>query len=157
MGLALSLNWPWWAILGTAIAVATCLASILRQSLFSARIKKDNKLFRRPIARLLRGGRTSQLKGFERIATDVICDVESALEPPSCQKHARSFLPILCDVRRRGQHLLTQQTGAHRVSSPERERLLQNTVDRLNQLEQKLKALPKPTVTVEEVLLGKFE
>jgi len=112
---------------------------------------------KRPLQRLIRGGRNSQLKSYCRIATDVMSDVEAALEPPSCQKHARSFLPILADVRRRGLILLSQQTGTHRVTAPERERELKSTVDKLINLERKLKSLPKPTVTVEEVLLGKFE
>jgi hypothetical protein len=71
--------------------------------------------------------------------------------------HARSFLPILSDVRKRGQILLQQQTTAHRVAFPDREKTLNDLVMRLFVMESKLKALPKPTVTIEEVLSGKFE
>jgi hypothetical protein len=142
---------------GTLFVFSVFCLKTLWQMTGSKRLKIRRLRIKRPIQRLIRGGRNSQLKSYCRIATDVMSDVQAALEPPGCQKHARSFLPILADVTRRGLILLSQQTGTHRVTAPERERELKSTVDKLISLERKLKSLPKPTVTVEEVLLGKFE
>lgn len=152
-----SWHWTWTGMAGTLILFALFCLKNLWQIMASRRLKIQRLRVRRPLQRLVRGGRNSQLKGYCRIASDVLSDVEAALEPPSCQKHARSFLPILADCRRRGLVLLSQQTGTHRVTAPERERELKAIVDKLINLERKLKSLPKPTVTVEEVLLGKFE
>jgi len=107
--------------------------------------------------RFYRNGRGGRLKRFFKIANEVLGDVESALSPPLCSNHARSFLPLLTDVKRHGQKLLSQQTGAHRVSAPDREKELGQLILRLTMLEQRLKALPKPNLTIEQVLLGNFE
>jgi hypothetical protein len=110
-----------------------------------------------PLLRFYRNGRGGRLKRYSKIAKEVLIDVESALSPPLCPNHARSFLPILTDVKRHGQKLLSQQTGAHRVSAPDREKELGELILRLTMLEQRLKALPKPNLTIEQVLLGNFE
>ncbi|MBM3382003.1 MAG: hypothetical protein FJY29_06125 [Betaproteobacteria bacterium] len=157
MGSVSSIGMIWMIMVGVLATSLAYFIGFLWQT--SAKVqfirKKRNSL--RSLLRLPRAGRGSRLKRFEQIAVVVVTDVESALQPPLCSRHARSFLPILSDVRRRGQLLLSQQTGAHRVSAPERERHLYSLVDKLGQLEIQLKALPKPNVTVEEVLLGKFE
>jgi hypothetical protein len=147
----------WMAIAGTMMSFTSLYVFILwRGSARSKKLRTMQKI-RRRIESLTRAGRTSRVTRFENIARGVLCDVESALQPPLCHMHARSFLPILSDVRRRGQALLHQQTTAHRVAFPDRERQLSELVGRLFVLESQLKALPKPTVTIEEVLSGKFE
>lgn len=147
----------WMTIAGTiTLCTALYTAVLWRGSVHKKKTRTATGLKRSVIA-LTRSGRASRLKRFENIARGVVCDVESALQPPLCHRHARSFLPILSDVRRRGQVLLQQQTTAHRVASPEREKTLAELVMRLFTLESTLKALPKPTVTIEEVLSGKFE
>ena len=168
MGSVSSMGMIWMIMMGI-IAICTAyphppwpsqqrhFSGLLWQTTVKPHILKNRRISYRPMLRFNRGGRASRLKRFERIARDVISDIESALQPPHCNQHARSFLPILSDVKRRGQLLLGQQTGAHRVGSPERERELTRIVDQLSRLEMRLKALPKPNVTVEEVLLGKFE
>lgn len=157
MGPFSSSSIAWMAIAGTiTCCTAIYLASIWRGSVYKAS-RKPTKGVRRTLSALSRSGRYGRLKRFEAIARGVVSDVESALEPPLCHRHARSFLPILADVRRHGQALLRQQTKAHRVALPDRERHLAELVRQLFHLESKLKALPKPTVTIEEVLSGKFE
>ena len=153
---SVSLTSAVWMAMGSI--VATCLIYYLKmlwRALSEKRVSKMNHSNRWP--RFLRGGRMSHVKKFQRIAKDMVCDVESALEPPHCHLHARSFLPILSDVRRRGELLMSQQTLAHRVTAPDREQELCTLVRQLTILENRLKALPKPKVTIEEVLLGKFE
>ncbi|MEN9530148.1 MAG: hypothetical protein RI932_2021 [Pseudomonadota bacterium] len=157
MGSVTSIGMVWMIMVGI---MATCVAyfvGFLWQTTVKVQFVRHKKTTLRSLLRFTRAGRGSRLKRFQQIAVGVVSDVESALQPPHCSRHARSFLPILSDVRRRGQLLLSQQTGAHRVSAPDRERQLHSLVDRLGQLENRLKALPKPNVTVEEVLLGKFE
>jgi hypothetical protein len=149
-------------IVWTAIAMTTvgCI-SLYALNLWSGSAKSRKltamRHLRRKVVSLTRTGRSGRLNRFENIARGVVCDVEAALQPPHCHKHARSFLPILSDVRRHGQVLLQQQTTAHRVAYPQRERQLSELVMRLFILESQLKALPKPSVTIEEVLSGKFE
>jgi hypothetical protein len=157
MGSVSSISMVWMIMVGI---MATCLAYLvgfLCQTSVKVHLNRQKRNALRPLLSFTRAGRGSRLKRFEQIAVVVVSDVEAALQPPLCSRHARSFLPILSDVRRRGQLLLSQQTGAHRVSAPERERQLHSIVHKLGQLENRLKALPKPNVTVEEVLLGKFE
>jgi hypothetical protein len=157
MGSVSSMGMIWMIMMGIIAICTAYFSGLLWQTTVKPHILKNRRISYRPLLRFNRGGRASRLKRFERIARDVISDIESALQPPHCNQHARSFLPILSDVKRRGQLLLGQQTGAHRVGSPERERELTRLVDQLSRLEMRLKALPKPNVTVEEVLLGKFE
>lgn len=157
MGSVSSMGMIWVVMMGIIAMCTAYISGLLWQTTFKPHIFKNRRISYRPLLRFNRGGRASRLKRFERIARDVMCDIESALQPPHCNQHARSFLPILSDVRRRGQLLLGQQTGTHWVGSLERERELARLVDKLSQLENRLKALPRPNVTVEEVLLGKFE
>ncbi|NBX15972.1 MAG: hypothetical protein EBR09_01255 [Proteobacteria bacterium] len=147
----------WMAIAGIILGVSSFYAAILWRGSTRSKRLRTMQLLRRRVESLTRTGRTGRLTRFENIAKDVLCDVESALQPPLCTMHARSFLPILSDVRKRGQILLQQQTTAHRVAFPDREKTLNELVMRLFVMESKLKALPKPTVTIEEVLSGKFE
>lgn len=147
----------WTLLLGFIATYTAYLIGFLCQTSLKFRSIRQKKISQRYLLRFKRAGRGNRIRQFEQIAFGVVSDVESALYPPLCSRHARSFLPILSDVHRRGQLLLNQQTGAHRVSAPDRERQLRCLVDKLGQLESRLKALPKPNVTVEEVLLGKFE
>lgn len=156
MGSVSLTNAVWMTMIGVITTFLVFYVKLLCQSVYDKKISKPNQQALH-LPRFLRGGRTSHLRKFQRIASDVVCDVQSALEPPHCHKHARSFLPILSDVRRRGELLLSQQTLAHRVTAAEREQKLCTLVGQLIILESRLKALPKPNVTIEEVLLGKFE
>ena len=147
-----------WMTIAATITLCTALyTAVLWRGSMHKKITRKATALKRSVIALTRSGRASRLKRFENIARGVLCDVESALQPPLCHRHARSFLPILSDVRRRGQVLLQQQTTAHRVASPKREKTLAELVIRLFTLESELKALPKPTVTIEEVLSGKFD
>jgi len=157
MGSVSTMGMIWMVMMGIIAMCTAYFSGLLWQTTFKPHILKNGRLSCRPLLRFNRGDGASRLKRFERIARDVICDIESALQPPHCNQHARSFLPILSDAKRRGQLLLGQQSGRHRVGSSERGRELARLVDKLSRLEMRLKALPKPTVTVEEVLLGKFE
>lgn len=147
----------WMALTGTFTCCSAVFAIIIWRATIHKSSKRSAQRIRRSIAALTRAGRGSRVKKFETIAHGVVSDVEAALQPPLCNRHARSFLPILSDVRRHGQRLLQQQTTAHRVASPDRERNLADLVMQLFTLESKLKSLPKPSVTIEEVLSGKFE
>lgn len=147
-----------WLITGGTLA--TCLALVARWAVrtgFGRKVHKKKRIQGATLLRFYRNGRGGRLKRFFKIANEVLGDVESALSPPLCSNHARSFLPILTDVKRHGQKLLSQQTGAHRVSAPDREKELGQLILRLTMLEQRLKALPKPNLTIEQVLLGNFE
>lgn len=146
----------WMVLLGIMTISIAFYFGLLWQTSFAHHFSRSRRRTSKSM-KILRGGRVTHLKKFERIARDVVTDVESALEPPHCHRHARSFLPILSDVRRRGEQLLNQQTLAHKVTAPQREQDLCTLVDQLNGLEVRLKSLPKSKVTVEEVLLGKFE
>lgn len=150
-------GYAWMATTGAIVCCALVYSSFILRNVVRRSARHPVRRLGRSFAGLTRAGRGSRLKRFEAIACGVVSDVEAALQPPLCHRHARSFLPILADVRRRGQLLLQQQTTAHRVASPDRERDLTNLVMRLFTLEAQLKALPKPSVTIEEVLSGKFE
>lgn len=152
-----SASWFWLITAGT---LTTCVAYVTHWAVRSGLGRSFRMRSFSPHRRLLRlhrNGRGGRLKRFSKIANEVLNDVEESLTPPLCSNHARSFLPILTDVKRHGQKLLNQQTGAHRVSAPEREKELGELIVRLTALEQRLKALPKPNLTIEQVLLGKFE
>lgn len=147
----------WMAIAGALACCATLYTTLTYRAALKDKGLKSRRSFKRSMSVFTRAGRTGRLNRFENIARVVVSDVEAALQPPLCHRHARSFLPILADVRKRGQTLLSQQTYAHRVTSPVREKALSELVMQLFNLEGQLKALPKPTVTIEEVLSGKFE
>lgn len=147
----------WMAIAGAVTGCIVVYTMLVLQGVRHASQKHRQDSWKRSFGALTRAGRGRRLQRFQTIARDVVTDVEAALQPPLCHRHARSFLPILADVRKRGQSLLQQQTTAHRVTSPDRERDLAQLVMRLFVLESQLKSLPKPSVTIEEVLSGKFE
>ncbi|MEN9808683.1 MAG: hypothetical protein RLZZ488_250 [Pseudomonadota bacterium] len=150
-------GYAWMATTGAIVCFALVYSSFIVRNFSIRSARHPVRRLGRSISAMSRAGRGSRVRRFESIARGVVSDVEDALQPPLCHRHARSFLPILSDVRRRGQLLLQQQTNAHRVASPDRERDLTNLVMRLFTLEAQLKALPKPSVTIEEVLSGKFE
>jgi len=157
MNLVTSASLIWIFTGGTLIA---CVAYVVHWAIrtgFGQRARRSRSLPHAALLRLCRNGRGGRLKRYNKIANEVLNDVEAALSPPHCSNHARSFLPILTDVKRHGQRLLSQQTGAHRVSAPDREKELGELIVRLTLLEQRLKALPKPNLTIEQVLLGNFE
>ncbi|MEN9825000.1 MAG: hypothetical protein RI953_745 [Pseudomonadota bacterium] len=147
----------WMAIAGALACCTTLYMALLYRIALKNRGLKSRGSFKRSMLLFSRAGRSGRLNRFENIARVVLSDVEAALQPPLCHRHARSFLPIIADVRKRGQTLLSQQTYAHRVTSPVREKALADLVMRIFNLESQLKALPKPSVTIEEVLSGKFE
>ncbi|NBO38764.1 hypothetical protein EBU99_09295 [bacterium] len=150
-------NVTWMVMIGTLGMCAAYYIGLCWQSILKFTHPRSKRISQKPVLQFARAGRGNRLKRFERIARDVVVDVESALQPPHCHHHARSLIPLISDVRRRGELLLSQQTGTHRITAPEREMLLETLVSQLFSLESRLKALPKPKVTIEEVLSGKFE
>lgn len=150
-------GFAWMAYAGLLICSSTMFVTLAWRGKFQKRLLNSTKMVKHSFVTLRRSGRSGRLRRFESIAHAVVTDVTAALQPPLCHHHARSFLPIVSDVRRRGQSLLDQQTTAHRVSSPEREKSLKKLVLELFSLETQLKALPKHTVTMDDVLSGKFD
>lgn len=152
-----SVSFVWLVTIGT---LTTCFAYFAHRAFRSEpvhRYRMSRRLTRSSFLKFYRNGRAGRLKRFRRIALEVQSDIEAALTPPLCTSHARSFLPILADVKKHGQKLISQQTTTHRVASPEREKELTDLVTQLASLEARLRLLPKPNLTIEQVLLGKFE
>jgi hypothetical protein len=147
-----------WIFVGATMTGFSVVFGILFWRSFSV---KTNKLSAgspsRLVMSLARTGRGYRLNRFETVARGVLSDVEDAMQPPVCYRHARSFLPLLSDVLKHGQILLRQQTMAHRVAYPDREEQLSLLVTHLFTLESKLRSLPKQTISIEDVLAGKFE
>jgi hypothetical protein len=117
-----------------------------------------------PVARflnprkLLRKSRRYQIRTYKRLALSVIKDVNEALEcPQSSPQTARALLPLVTDFRKRGEHLLTKRSLCHAFLFPALEKKLEPCVKQLIELERLLKSIPRSTLSLEDVLEGKFD
>lgn len=102
--------------------------------------------------------RPCRVKHFLNVATGVLQDAHGSLldgvrEPAS----ARALIPIVADVRQHGERLLASQAAIHWVLAPLYEPRLAPLVRELIALEGLLKSLPRPQLSLEDVLAGNFE
>ena len=117
----------------------------------------------RPIAesfgdRLLRRSRPRRLRQFEGIAASVLRDASALLsQEPLPNGEARAFLPIVAEVRVRGEVLLKRRRRFVRLLSPARESRLAPLVRDLARIETALRELPRSRLSLDDVLAGRFD
>lgn len=135
-------------LLSVGFAIRRYLGAINRQRPLRETIRKL----------LVRQTRYAKLKHFHSLARGVISDASEALaESTATASGARALIPIVCEVRKRGELLVARTKTFHWLCLPLRERRLRPLVCELIQVEEVLKSLPRPELSIEDVLAGKLE
>lgn len=89
---------------------------------------------------------------FQRVASQVIADAHDLLRDSEKSYEARAFIPIVCDVRKYGEFLRSRRNFYHKCLAPRMEKNLERILRELAFLERELRALPRPGLSVEDIL-----
>ncbi len=124
-----------------------------------ASISHNKKNVNEPLFKHIFGrSRISKMRQFRSLAKGVLADVEQALyENPEKRHEARALLPLVAEVRKRGELLITNKEFCNLLWKPVKESKLMPLVNDLNHKEQMLRSLPRPKLTIDEILAGKTE
>lgn len=94
--------------------------------------------------------RVMSIKNFENLSEMIMKDILEALKAGNHMHiQAKALLPLLLDVRKTGEKLLSQQHFYHIILFPSGESRIRGKVERLIQIEKLLKSLPKQSVSFE--------
>lgn len=94
--------------------------------------------------------RINRVRNFEKLAEMVIKDILEALKTENrSHEQAKALLPLLLDVRKTGEKLLSQQHFYHTVLFPLGEKRIKPRVERLIHVEKLLKSLPRQSLSCE--------
>lgn len=94
--------------------------------------------------------RIMSIKNFENLSEMIMKDILEALKAGNHMHiQAKALLPLLLDVRKTGEKLLSQQHFYHIILFPSGESRIRRKVERLIQIEKLLKSLPKQSVSFE--------
>ncbi len=94
--------------------------------------------------------RIMSIKNFENLSEMIMKDILEALKAGNHMHiQAKALLPLLLDVRKTGEKLLSQQHFYHIILFPSGESRIRGKVERLIQIEKLLKSLPKQSVSFE--------
>ena len=115
--------------------------------------KSFNKSFfknKKKLRFLIFNRRLNQVRNFEKLSEMVLKDILDALKTESrSNEQAKALLPLLLDVRKTGEKLLSQQHFYHTVLFPLGENRLKPRVERLIHVEKLLKSLPRQSISCE--------
>ncbi len=136
-----------------AIVVFVTLGVFLRRYATS----KKGRYTRESLAkRYWKTTRTYRLRAFHNLANEVIDDVSRLMNERRRPDEARALGCLISDARKKGECLLASRQFYH-TYSPRSESALRGKVNELARLEQRLKALPRSSLTLEDVLAGRFQ
>lgn len=144
------------AVTGMAVLLFLVAGFLLRRHAAATQRK-------RPIAspmggRLLKSFRPWRLRQFEHIAHGLLSDVGGVIvEGAHRNSEARALLPIVTEVRRFGESLMKSRRPLGTLLAPMREARLASLVRDLGRVESLLRELPRSSLTLEDVLAGRFE
>ncbi len=94
--------------------------------------------------------RLNRVRNFEKLSEMVMKDILDALKTENnSHEQAKALLPLLLDIRKTGERLLSQQHFYHTVLFPIGESRLKPRVERLIHVEKLLKSLPRQSVSCE--------
>ena len=94
--------------------------------------------------------RLIRVRNFENLSEMVMKDILEALKTENnSHEQAKALLPLLLDIRKTGEKLLSQQHFYHTVLFPLGESRLKPRVERLIHVEKLLKSLPRQSVSCE--------
>ncbi|MGY3803191.1 hypothetical protein ACWNT8_03890 [Pigmentibacter ruber] len=92
------------------------------------------------------------IKNFENLSEMISRDILEALRAGNHMHiQAKALLPLLLDVRKTGEKLLSQQHFYHIILFPSGESRIRKKVERLIQIEKLLKSLPKQSISYENI------
>lgn len=143
-------SWFSWGLGGglAAFGVAT-----LRFHGHKTRKSRSSKLFYRFVG----GTRPVRARRFVDIGDRLIVDVCEMLEETTHRSEARVLIPLVADLRKRGDRLVASKGKLSELVFSKLEKRVESLHQELIRLEQLLRALPKSKLTLEDVLAGKFE
>lgn len=138
----------------TTILVFVMLGVYLRRYVAS---KEMNKYCSESLAkRLLKSTRAYQVQMFQAMASEVILDVTRLINEQNRHDEARALKTLVFDARKRGEALKATKRFYH-AFWPRTEQSLLITLNKLYDLETRLKAMPRSNLTLDDVLAGRFD
>jgi hypothetical protein len=136
-----------------AIAAFISLGTVLRRH---ARNKGRTQPAVASLAvRLWKSTRIHKVHAFLTMADNVIQDVTFLMSHHRRVDEARAMRSLISDARKKGEHLLATRVFYH-AYWPRSEVALANAVAQLTALEERVGALPRSQLTLEDVLAGRF-
>ncbi len=99
---------------------------------------------------LIFNSRLNSLRNFEKLSEMVMKDILEALKTENnSHEQAKALLPLLLDIRKTGEKLLSQQHFYHTILFPIGESRIKPRIERLIHVEKLLKSLPRQSVSCE--------
>lgn len=139
----------------TVVTVAVFVFLGVRVRIFAAGSYKQRPHDRNIFRALAKNFRYWQLQYFQHIAAEMISDTNNMIEQNKTPMETRAMTPLVADARKKGEQLLTTQRFYHLYFS-RNERNLKDTVTRLTILERRLKSLPRSSLSLDDILAGRF-
>ncbi len=154
----MTISWNWYEGLTAVITLVTVGAFVFMGGKLRALVSRTPQGHSRNqniVQRILKRTRQAQIKSFQRLASDIVCDANLVLKRDRAIMEARALSPLVADARKKGEYLLASQQIYHTYFFKE-ERKLRSIVEQLASLERCLKALPRSSLTLDDVLAGRF-
>ena len=144
LGINMDLNLK--AIYISSVTIPTILLILY----FFRSFKKSYFKNKKKLRFLIFNRRLNRVKNFEKLSEMVLKDILEALKMENrSHEQAKALLPLLLDVRKTGEKLLSQQHFYHTVLFPLGENRIKPRVERLIHVEKLLKSLPRKSVSCE--------
>lgn len=117
---------------------------------FSFFILKNFYKNKKKIRFIIFNSRLNKVRNFDKLSEMVIKDILEALKiENNSHIQAKALLPLLLDIRKTGEKLLSEQQFYHTVLFPSDENRIRSKVERLINVEKLLKSLPRQSVSCE--------
>lgn len=141
----------------TATALLFCVGGLALWRVAAAR--RGRPLHRSPLRDLKTRLPHWKYRHFEEIARTVLEDARNAMEDAEtgAASTARSLLPLVAETRKQGEILLGKSGILAAFIARVHYSRLNPLVEHLERTEKELKALPRSTLTLDDVLQGRFE
>jgi predicted methyltransferase len=136
-----------------AIGAFVSLGIVLRR--YAANRGRTQLETRSLAVRLWRSTRTHKIRTYQAMASDVIQDVTQLMANNQRVDEARAMRSLVSDARKKGEHLVATRQFYHAYWLRS-ENALFSTVSQLTLLEERIGALPRSQLTLEDVLAGRF-
>ncbi len=130
--------------------ILTSIFIVILIAYFLISFKKSFYKKNKKIRLMIFNRRIMSIRNFENLAEMIMKDILEALKAGNHMHiQAKALLPLLLDVRKTGEKLLSQQHFYHIILFPSGESRIRGKVERLIQIEKLLKSLPKQSVSFE--------
>lgn len=153
----MSVHFTWLASSVMALSALTVVAAT-RQAIGKRKGQRRSRLMRPFSMGLVFGTRFVKSKRFLELGARIVEDVQDMVgEPSQANAEARVLIPLVADIRRRGDRLIASKTKVNGFVFARLEKRVSLLHTELMTLEKILRALPRSKLTLEDVLAGKFE